>query len=302
MVATLLMTGGIGLGWLATQLDADETALDLAAAPDADAAPVDEAADAAKAVTQRADAVPLQVAADRTGALESELARLRWALADRRRNCREAEIEPAETEAEIPVTVALSGPHSAIHNPAPPAPDEPPSIAAAPPPPALTPERGPAPPAPPQQVAALAPPPPSAVPVPPAPPPVSFQRGQDLSVPEAAVQSGDVSFLEGCWVSSPFSNPVNGVASTKVYCFDSNGNGQMNFRGTDGVTCNAPIRARWEAGRRLVLEEPHDGNCSNFGPWYRESTQCAVGADGRAQCNSYEFHRRFNYGTRLTRS
>lgn len=141
---------------------------------------------------------------------------------------------------------------------------------------------------------------PSAPPDPPAPAPL-FRPGQALSVPERAVLSGDLDFLDGCWLSEAFDNPVNGNASTKIYCFDANGNGQMSFRGVDGITCRAVVRARWEPGRRLVLDEPEDGTCGPIGPWHREITNCAIGGDGLARCNSYEFYRQFNYGTRMTR-
>ena len=309
MVGLLLAAGGVGLGWLAAELELDggiaaDDAIG-AEAPRVNPASAVRAADAAKDL-QRADPTPLRVAAEQAGSLEAEIARLRWHLADQRRDCQPAagvpDTEPHAVEAEV--AAAADGPRSLIFNPQQDAQPDLPAVADLPPAPAFAPVREPAPP--PVRLSAaepveVSPPvaPPAAVP-PPAPP--TYQPGQALTVPEAAVRSGDVGFLEGCWVSSPFSNPVNGVASTKVYCFDGNGNGQMNFRGNDGVTCNAPIRARWEPGRRLVLEEPRDGLCSNYGPWYRESTNCSIGGDGRAQCNSYEFYRRFNYGTRLTRS
>lgn len=313
MVGVLLAAGGVGLGWLAAELKLDgslatdpasgaeaQPALQAAAGPSGDAPSTDP--------FRSTGSKRLQAAAERAGSLEGEIARLRWQLADRRRLCQpETAAEPPPPVPQVAqLAAADGGPRSQIHSPAPDAPPEPPMVADAPPPPAFAPAREPAPP--PQRLAAAEPatvpppfePPPAATP--PTPPPVVHQPGQALTVPEAAVRSGDVSFLEGCWVSSPFSNPVNGLASTKVYCFDRAGNGQMNFSGSDGVTCSAPIRARWEPGPRLVLEEPRDGQCSNFGPWYRESTNCAIGGDGRAQCNSYEFYRRFNYGTRLTRT
>lgn len=308
MVGLLLTAGGVGIGWLAAELKlADDIAIDGAIGAEAPL-PGPVLADAGKSMAAPANTARLRLAGERADALESEIARLRWQLAGERRACRPE--PPAPEPAAVPPLAALDGPRAMISNPDRPEPEpEPgPTVQG----PAFAPEREAAPTPPPTVVAAAEPPalpvvPPPATPAaPPAAPPVAvaqaYQPGQTLSVPEAAVASGDLSFLEGCWASSPFSNPVTGLPSTKVYCFDRSGNGQMNFRGGDGVTCNAPIRARWEPGRQLVLEEPQDGFCSNFGPWYREATSCSVGGDGRAQCNSYEFHRRFNYGTRLTRS
>ena len=299
MVGLLLTAGGVGLGWLAAELRlADDIVIDGAIGAEAPHDPAPQLADAGPAKALPAAATPLRVATERTGALESEIARLRWQLASRRRTCLP---EPPAEEPDEPEVAAADGPRSLIANPertVAEAPEPQPAVA----PPAMTPAREPAPP--PPVVAAAEPPALPEVPpaVPAAPPAPGYRPGEALSGPEAAIQRGDLGFLQGCWVSSPFSNPVNGVASTKVYCFDGAGNGRMDYRGQDGVTCSAPIRARWEAGRRLVLEEPQDGFCSNFGPWYREATTCTIGADGRAQCSSYEFHRRFNYGTRLTRS
>jgi len=159
------------------------------------------------------------------------------------------------------------------------------------------------PPVPNDPVAMVAPPAPVGPSAPLAPPELEplYRPGQPLSVPEEAVRSGDLSFLDGCWLSEAFDNPVNGNASTKIYCFDANGNGQMSFRGVDGITCRVDVRARWEPGRRLVLDEPQDGTCGSVGPWHREITDCVIGGGGLARCNSYEFYRQFNYDTRMTR-
>lgn len=304
LMGALLPAAGIGLGWLAAEWSfGDATAAvepDMAIAM-TDAPAADQASSETKAPSAQPEAMRLRVALDQAGALEGEVARLRWALADQRRDCQPAAASPAIEE--TPPVLARAEPDEQIDSVEPEQPE--PVVSTAPPAPAFLPERETAP-APPVQVASAEPietdGPPATPPQQPAvvEPPVA--PGQALRVPESAIQNRDLGFLDGCWVSSPFANPVNGMSSTKVYCFDANGNGQMNFRGADGITCTAPIRARWETGRRLVLEEPQDGSCSNYTPWYREATTCSIGGDGRAQCNSYEFFRRFNYGTLLTRS
>ncbi|MEZ5669417.1 MAG: hypothetical protein R3F55_18670 [Alphaproteobacteria bacterium] len=308
MAAVMLAVagGGVGAGWLAALAEAGRgAAAEKAVEPLADRAAVPAAPDAPADPDAMAPLARLLAAADRADGLERELARLRWQVAAQRRACRTEE-PPAAAQSPVPEQLAAAGPRSAIFNPAQPAVEPAPEPAPGPAValPAATPQRERAPE--PVRVAVAEPavePPAVPMPVQPQPqPPVSYRPGQTLAVPEAAIQTGDLAFLEGCWISSPFANPVNGNAATKSYCFDRNGNGQMNFRDRDGTTCTAPIQARWEPGRRLVMEEPRDGTCSNFGPWYREATNCSIGGDGQAQCNSYEFFRRFNYATRLTRS
>ena len=144
--------------------------------------------------------------------------------------------------------------------------------------------RPPEPPKPPQVAAAPAPPPPVAAPKPPPPPPPPAPKprpGDDrLRLPSP---TNNMSFLQGCWRTDPFRHERGqqqpGVSS---YCFDANGNGQLEWR-RGRTACRTTAQARFE-GAVLRLRDA-DTNCNDGSRWYADQLVCQRGADDVAQCS-----------------
>lgn len=148
----------------------------------------------------------------------------------------------------------------------PPEAPKPPQVAVAPPPPAATPTP---PPAPPKTVA-------------PKPPPAPARRPGDdrLRMP---APTNNMSFLQGCWRTDPFRHASNqaqpGVSS---YCFDANGNGQLEWR-RGRTACRTRAQGRFE-GAVLRLRDA-DTTCNDGSRWHADQLICQRGADDVAQCS-----------------
>lgn len=139
------------------------------------------------------------------------------------------------------------------------------------------------PPAPPQ--VAVAPPPPKPAPAPapkPTPAPQQTRPNDDrLRLPSAP--SNDYSFMSGCWRTDPFRHELAQMQpGVSTYCFDPNGNGQLEWR-RGRTACRPRAQARFD-GAVLRLR---DGNttCSDGSHWYADQLVCRRGADNIALCS-----------------
>ena len=124
-------------------------------------------------------------------------------------------------------------------------------------------------------------------PEPPAPAPVpdrpqvAAKPGDVLRLPEKP--TSDYSFLKGCWRGDQFRYTPRHPPGAHTYCFDENGNGTLTFRWHNGVTCEAPARARYEGGTLRITDA--DTTCSNGTRWTQDRLVCRPGADNVAQCS-----------------
>ena len=138
-------------------------------------------------------------------------------------------------------------------------------------------------PKPPPQVALAPPPPQPAKPAPaPAPQPRPARPDDDrLRLPSAP--TNDYSFMQGCWRTDPFRHetiqPQPGISS---YCFDANGNGQLEWR-RGRTACRTRAYSRYE-GAVLRLRDA-DTTCNDGSRWYADQLLCRRGADDVAQCS-----------------
>jgi hypothetical protein len=129
-------------------------------------------------------------------------------------------------------------------------------------------------PKPPQTAHALPPPPPK-----PAPPP---QRPPDGRMRMPSAPTNDFSFMAGCWRTDPFKHEVNqGQMGVSSYCFDSNGNGNLEWR-RGRTACRTRARAAFN-GPNLALRD-QDTTCNDGSHWYADQLVCRRGADNVADC------------------
>ncbi len=136
----------------------------------------------------------------------------------------------------------------------------------------------------PPQVAVAPPVPPVAPPKPvaPTPPPAPKPRPGDdrLRMPGP---TNNMSFLQGCWRTDPFRHERGQAqAGVSSYCFDANGNGQLEWR-RGRTACRTSAQARFE-GAVLRLRDA-DTNCNDGSRWYADQLVCRRGADDVAQCS-----------------
>ncbi|HKU97684.1 MAG TPA: hypothetical protein VJR58_20510 [Vineibacter sp.] len=123
-------------------------------------------------------------------------------------------------------------------------------------------------------------PPPAPVPAPDRPQ-AATKPGDVLRLPEKP--TNDYSFLKGCWRGDQFRYTPRHPPGAHTYCFDENGNGRLTFRWQNGVTCEAPARARYEGGTLRITDA--DATCSNGTRWTQDRLVCRPGADNVAQCS-----------------
>ena len=137
----------------------------------------------------------------------------------------------------------------------------------------------PEPPKPPQTAKAEPPPaPPKPAPAPPPPPP----RPSDGRLRMPSTPTNDFSFMQGCWRTDPFKHETvqlqPGVSS---YCFDSNGNGSLEWR-RGRTACRTRARAVFN-GPNLALRD-QDTTCNDGSHWYSDQLVCRRGANDVADC------------------
>ena len=129
---------------------------------------------------------------------------------------------------------------------------------------------------------AVAPPPPKPTPAPaPAPAPRRTRPNDDrLRLP---APTNNYSFMSGCWRTDPFRHePMQGQPGVSSYCFDANGNGQLEWR-RGRTACRTRAQARFE-GSTLRIRDG-DSSCNDGSRWYADQLICQRGADNVAQCS-----------------
>jgi hypothetical protein len=110
-----------------------------------------------------------------------------------------------------------------------------------------------------------------------------------VEIPESARQTGDVSWLQGCWNSrSNLYNLRTGEPVQYEYCFDGNGQGRFaiqvqDAQGNDVDNCVGTARARIVDGR-LVIQEDGRPVCEEGGTYYSSTITCTPG-DERTECS-----------------
>jgi len=136
-------------------------------------------------------------------------------------------------------------------------------------------------PKPPPQVA-VAPPPPKPAPTP-APAPTPRQPNPNDNRLRLPAPTNDYSFMSGCWRTDPFRHePMQGQPGVSSYCFDANGNGQLEWR-RGRTACRTRAQARFE-GPTLRIRDG-DSSCNDGSRWYADQLVCQRGADNVAQCS-----------------
>ena len=132
-------------------------------------------------------------------------------------------------------------------------------------------------------------------PVPPAPSPETVQDPLPPPPLDAdLLERADLGELQGCWqLDSAYSaqNMVTGVVidfPEWTMCFDSSGSGTETMRGSDGSTCEGPVKGTFLQGEALVVEEAADLPCSGDFAILRRRITCRLDADQQAACDSYQ--------------
>lgn len=138
-------------------------------------------------------------------------------------------------------------------------------------------------PKPPPQVAIAPPAPAPPKPAPPPPPQPQQRRPGDDRLRLPPGPTNNYSFMEGCWRTDPFRHdPMQQQSGISSYCFDANGNGQLEWR-RGRTACRTRAQARFE-GAILRLRDA-DSTCNDGSRWYADQLVCNRGNDNVAQCS-----------------
>lgn len=101
----------------------------------------------------------------------------------------------------------------------------------------------------------------------------SFEPGELMHIPEQAEQRNDLSFLDGCWQSTPFRHTADQrEPGVSVYCFNELGWGGLTWSRSD-ATCQTPARAQFLPGGGMRIVDT-DTTCSDGSRWYADHVDC----------------------------
>ena len=113
-----------------------------------------------------------------------------------------------------------------------------------------------------------------------------YEPGPDeLDIPDDAERTGNLDFLEGCWISETgLTNRDTGQPVTVRYCFDANGNGSREVLDIRGP-CQGRATARMRPDGSLAIDIG-EAPCSFGDVAYVDGlVVCTEGTDGKTHCN-----------------
>jgi hypothetical protein len=133
--------------------------------------------------------------------------------------------------------------------------------------------------------------------------------GPSLVIPEGAAERGDLSFMEGCWVSSSedVHNDATKLPITIKYCFEKNGRAKVSLDEQNGAgsytqTCSSEAQAAFDGGGLVIAED--FGQVCPDGRSYRKSVitckeksasdksvVCVIVQENFEQVMEVDFHR-----------
>lgn len=110
---------------------------------------------------------------------------------------------------------------------------------------------------------------------------------EPMTIPPDALQNGDPSFLNGDWKAVTGLQDSQGRPVDVEYSFE-NGEGTVQITDADGQVCSGSVGASVGSGS-VSLNGQSVVNCPNGDQYRPANVECAVGADGQADCSgSYE--------------
>lgn len=100
-------------------------------------------------------------------------------------------------------------------------------------------------------------------------------RNNELTVPEQAVVTGDLSFMRGVWsCDTGLSSSRTGLPVVVDYTFDAAGKGTISIRGDKGL-CSAPVDASVTPEGVLVIESAGEISCPKGSPYSGQRVECS---------------------------
>ncbi len=111
------------------------------------------------------------------------------------------------------------------------------------------------------------------------------RQGQELTIPDQAMQNNDLSFLRGEWVSyTGLTSSLDNEPVTIEYTFDGEGKGGTTIlRKHTRENCRGQARASIQ-DNELVIDTVSDVICNDSIKFVRSIVKCSLGVDGNAQC------------------
>jgi hypothetical protein len=101
----------------------------------------------------------------------------------------------------------------------------------------------------------------------------------ELVIPEGAREKNDMSFLQGCWVSSShIYNDETREQVTVEYCFDQDGRGSRIMRESDGRRCAGPAQTSFNDSGRLIIDSGA-ADCDNGASYVPQRVECSGSGD-----------------------
>lgn len=115
-----------------------------------------------------------------------------------------------------------------------------------------------------------------------------------ISIPQEAVRSGSVQFLNGQWkAGAGIQDQKTGKALSLQYNMNNEGKGEVVMTRSDGVTCKAPVSAAMKSGT-LQINNQSQAGCSDGSAYRMPVITCQPGAKNIAECQGeYDQNQKF---------
>ncbi|MEG2004450.1 MAG: SrfA family protein [Bilophila sp.] len=109
------------------------------------------------------------------------------------------------------------------------------------------------------------------------------KKANELAVPEQAVATGDLSFMQGIWrCDTGLSSTRTGLPVIVEYTFDVAGKGTLSIQSDKGI-CSAPVNTSLTPEGTLIIESAHEIRCPEGTPYSGQRVECS-GKGAEALC------------------
>lgn len=136
-----------------------------------------------------------------------------------------------------------------------------------------------------------------------APAPVidAIDGGDALVIPSRSMETGDLGFLQGEWVS--ITDLVSSLSNEPVvilYAFDQAGGGTTTITRDPSGECVAPVKAQFKPDQKLYIEDQTDVICTDGVVFRKSSVVCEVADSGQATCLGRQVNHQYNVTLKRT--
>lgn len=126
------------------------------------------------------------------------------------------------------------------------------------------------------------------------PAPTQLDQWPDLVIPKTAIESRDMGFLNGDWIS--ITDLLSALSKEPLqinYSFNQQGFGTTTVTRENGGQCTAPVRAEFKQDQSLYIQDQDDVDCEDGVYFPKSVVICEVDDKGKAVCRGKQIDNEF---------